>query len=79
MEEFMETHRIACMRCVHYQATFDPKAPRGCKLYNFKSFSMPSVLVKQSTGQDCQSFEEKVKHKEEEEKINLNDPKYWGE
>ena len=68
------------MRCIHYQVTFDPLAPRGCKLYQFKSATMPSVLVKQSTGHECTSFEEKIKRNEEpdENKKDFNDPKYWG-
>jgi hypothetical protein len=75
----MNTERIPCMRCKHYQVTFDPSAPRGCKLYNFKSPLMPSLLVKQSTGHDCTSFEEKVKKNDDKEKkVDLNDPKYWG-
>ena len=41
---------------------------------------MPYILVKQSTGHDCTSFEEKKKPQDEtkEEKVDLNDPKYWG-
>ncbi len=76
----MEFERIACMKCIHYNVTFDPASPRGCKLYGFKSTVMPYVLVKQSTGHDCTSFEEKIKKDsdKENEKKNYNDPKYWG-
>ena len=68
------------MRCTHYQVTFDPVAPRGCKLYQFKSATMPCVLVKQSTGHDCHSFEEKIKKSSDDDgdKKDFNDPKYWG-
>lgn len=80
----MEFERIACMKCKHYHVTFDPKAPRGCKLYGFKSAVMPYVLVKQSSGQDCTSFEEKPKKNDGNDndsgngKKDFNDPKYWG-
>lgn len=82
----MENTRLACMKCVHYQVTFDPQAPRGCKLYHFKSATMPYILVKQSTGHDCTSFEEKRKKNpgspdsgdEGGGKKDFNDPKYWG-
>ncbi len=79
---FMEENtRIACMKCKHYHVTFDPAAPRGCKLYGFKSPLMPFVLVKQSTGKDCQAFEEKVKKSNDDEggsgSKDFNDPKYW--
>lgn len=75
----MNIERIPCMRCKHYQVTFDPQAPRGCKLFNFKSTNMPYILVKQSTGHDCTSFEEKSNQpNKKDEKIDFNDPKYWG-
>jgi hypothetical protein len=75
----MENVRIPCMRCKHYQVTFDPTSPRGCKLYQFKSAIMPHILVKQSTGSECKSFEENVKKGETKEaaKVDFNDPKYW--
>ena len=78
----MEFVRIQCMKCKHYIVTFDPNAPRGCKLFNFKGATMPYVMVKQATGKDCDQFEERTKRQTEEEKeaekkINLNDPKYW--
>ena len=76
----MDFERINCMKCKHYQVTFDSAAPRGCKLYGFKAAVMPYVLVKQSSGQDCTSFEEKIKKNDsgDTKKINYNDPKYWG-
>lgn len=74
------TKRIACMRCKHYQTTFDPKAPRGCSLYQFKSPLMPYILVKQSTGSDCHSFSERPKKEDldKSSKKDFNDPKYWS-
>lgn len=76
----MEFERIACMKCIHYHVTYDPAAPRGCKLYGFKSAVLPYVLVKQSSGHDCSSFEEKTKKINETEntKKDYNDSKYWG-
>ncbi|MEC7278140.1 MAG: hypothetical protein VXV96_17595 [Bdellovibrionota bacterium] len=65
-----------CLRCKHYFSTFDPQKPRGCKLYGMKSHAFPSLIVKNETGSDCMGFQEKVKRKTEE-KVNLNDPKYW--
>ena len=76
-----ENTRIPCMRCKHYQVTFDSKAPRGCKLYSFKSMLMPYVLVKQSTGKDCQAFEERPRGGSDDDnsggKKDFNDPKFW--
>lgn len=74
----MDFQRIPCMKCKHYMVTFDPNAPRGCKLFNFKGATMPYVMVKQATGKDCQHFEEKRSHESnKEEKVDFNDPKYW--
>ena len=42
---------------------------------------MPSVMVKQSTGHECTSFEEKIKKSGDDDnggKKDFNDPKYWG-
>ena len=75
MEE--TTQRIPCMRCKHYHTTFEANAPRGCKLFQFKSALMPYILVKQSTGKDCTSFEEKAQKKADDGKKDFNDPKYW--
>jgi len=76
----MEFQRIPCMKCKHYMVTFDPNAPRGCKLFNFKGATMPYVMVKQATGKDCEHFEERQSHRDkdkEDVKVDLNDPKYW--
>lgn len=73
---------IKCLKCRHYYATFDPIAPRGCKLYKFKSAIMPYILVKNSTGSDCTSFEERPSRDAQENELgkkNFNDPKYWGD
>jgi hypothetical protein len=75
----MEFERIPCMKCKHYQVTFDPTAPRGCKLYNFKGATMPYVMVKQASGKDCTEFSERKSHaqSDNDKKIDFNDPKYW--
>ena len=76
-----DNKRIPCMKCVHYYTTFDPRAPRGCKLYEFKSGLMPYILVKQSTGHDCTHFKERPKKDDGDGgtggKVDFNDPKYW--
>ena len=73
-----ENQRIPCMRCKHYQTTFDSKAARACTLYQFKSNLMPYILVKQSTGSDCPSFSERAKKDAGDDgKKDFNDPKYW--
>ena len=52
---------IACGRCQHYFVTYDPKRPRGCKKFGFKSLQSPSLEVFAATGTNCAHYEEKVR------------------
>ena len=51
--------RIICQRCKHYYVTWEKKKPHGCRAYGFKSQQVPSVIVKQSSGTDCNFYEVK--------------------
>ncbi len=51
--------RINCKKCIHYFVTWESSQPHGCKAYGFKSKQIPSLVVKGSTGQSCQVYEEK--------------------
>jgi len=51
--------RIICQRCKHYYVTWEKNKPHGCRAYGFKSQQVPSVVVKQSSGTDCNFFEDK--------------------
>ena len=51
--------RIICQRCIHYYVTWEKKKPHGCRAYGFKSEQVPSVVVKQSSGSDCNFYEVK--------------------
>lgn len=79
-----ENKQMACLKCKHYQSSYNARTPRICKFYGFESQVMPYVLVKQSTGEDCQEFSLRVtksaegEGEEKETKTNYNDPKYWG-
>ena len=52
---------IACGKCVHYFVTYDPKRPRGCKKFGFKSLQSPSLEVFAATGTNCANYQEKVR------------------
>lgn len=67
--------RINCLQCVHYFNTWEKDRPRGCRKYNFKSMSMPSQLVRNESGMNCQSFEKKAHFKKKD--MDLNDPNLW--
>jgi hypothetical protein len=51
--------RINCFNCEHYANTWNPKFPRACKFFGFKSAQMPSDSVYASTGEHCNSFKKK--------------------
>jgi len=51
--------RIICQRCKYYYVTWEKSKPHGCRAYGFKSDKIPSVVVKQSSGTDCNFYEDK--------------------
>ncbi|BAK70923.1 hypothetical protein [Aliarcobacter butzleri] len=52
-------NRIICQKCIHYFVTWEPSKPHGCKSYGFKSRMIPSMVVKNSSGEDCKLFSPK--------------------
>ncbi|HRF56932.1 MAG TPA: uracil-DNA glycosylase [Campylobacterales bacterium] len=52
--------KINCIKCKHFFVTYEPRRPYGCRAYGFKGSKMPSVIVYQSSGMECESFELKV-------------------
>lgn len=52
--------RIVCQKCKFYYVTWEKSKPHGCKAYGFKTKTIPSVVVKKSSGIDCSFFE--IKH-----------------
>ncbi|MFC4321840.1 uracil-DNA glycosylase [Litchfieldia salsa] len=51
--------RINCFTCQHFYTTWEPQYPKGCKAFNFKTKSMPSLTVYQSSGNHCMKFSQK--------------------
>ena len=52
----MASNKIDCLKCKYYFVTWDPKYPRACKLYGFRSVSIPSVEVYKASGEECAGF-----------------------
>ena len=52
-------NNINCFQCIFFHITWDPKFPKACKFFGFKSAGMPSVTVFQSAGSDCSAFKKK--------------------
>jgi ribosomal protein L37E len=47
---------ILCRRCRHYKVSWDPNAPHACEAMGFKSQKLPSLVVYEASGIDCQMF-----------------------
>ena len=50
---------VNCNACKHLYVTWDYDAPRGCRAYGFKCSTVPSQVVLQNSGTECQLFEAK--------------------
>jgi len=55
----MTSDRIDCIQCEHFIVTWNPRFPRACRLYGFKSMQLPSVEVMKATGEECIGFVKK--------------------
>ncbi|RLQ93451.1 uracil-DNA glycosylase [Falsibacillus albus] len=55
----MREEKVNCFQCRYFFVTWDPKTPRGCKAYGFKTAQLPSRVVEQSSGQACLKYEKK--------------------
>ena len=51
--------RPDCFKCIYFSLTWEQKTPRQCKLYGFKTASMPSVIFYNTTGSQCVGFRKK--------------------
>ena len=58
----MEEKKVrSCIGCRYYFVTWEPKTPKGCKFFGFKSLQMPCLMVKKTTGQECTEYRTKGK------------------
>jgi hypothetical protein len=57
----MQNNRVNCYQCKHFYVTWDPRFPKGCRAFGFKTVTMPSMTVFQSSGRPCMKFEQKQK------------------
>lgn len=67
--------QIECFKCKYFHITWDSKQPRGCKAYGFKTAKLPSIIVKETSGQDCTLYTPKTQ--KGTDKVDFNDKKYW--
>lgn len=66
-----------CRQCKHFFITFDPKAPYGCRKFQFKGAQIPSQSVAQVGAGECQAYEAKPSAQGQKASSGFNDPKYW--
>jgi len=59
MESVDRPGTVSCRTCRHYQVTWDPASPYGCRAHGFKSRQNPSIVVDESSGLQCQLYEKK--------------------
>ena len=52
----MNSEKIDCMKCEYFVVTWNPEFPRGCKLYGFRTMSIPSIEVFKASGEECAGF-----------------------
>jgi predicted nucleic acid-binding Zn-ribbon protein len=72
-----------CLQCAHYFSTYDPKVPRGCKAYGFRSLGMPSTIIERETNRPCMAFKQnahfskKSGDNKKRDDLGFLDPKLW--
>lgn len=58
------TNKINCYQCKHFVVTWEPKFPRACKFFGFKTANLPSSSVHTASGIECLGFVRKDSKKE---------------
>ncbi|MEN6411244.1 MAG: hypothetical protein ABFC84_00590 [Veillonellales bacterium] len=53
--------KVKCIKCQYHYITWDRDFPHGCKVLGFKSRKIPSLVVRESSGQECLAFTNKQK------------------
>ena len=52
----METRDPDCLRCQNYFVTYEATWPHGCRVFEFKSKTLPAHVVRRSSGEACAAF-----------------------
>ena len=55
-EKPKRSKRPNCYVCSHYYVTWDKRFPCGCRAMEFKSRRLPSDVVYENSGIECQLF-----------------------
>jgi hypothetical protein len=57
-------NRIDCFKCTHFYITWDKRFSKGCKALDFKTNRLPSRVVFDNSGLECQLFKAKPRTKQ---------------
>ena len=49
-----------CHRCRHFGVTWVEAMPYECRAFGFRSSRLPSIVVRQNSGEDCKLCEPKA-------------------
>jgi hypothetical protein len=55
-----DENRVRCHGCAHYFVTYDRHRPYGCSKFGFKTKSLPSQVVIETTGMQCAYREQRA-------------------
>ncbi|HBQ45426.1 MAG TPA: uracil-DNA glycosylase [Thiomicrospira sp.] len=47
---------IDCFQCQHLYITWDEDNPKGCTAFGFKTKRLPSLVVFETSGENCHHF-----------------------
>ncbi len=59
----MSTNTVNCYECKYFYITWDRNFPKGCRLFGFKTYRLPSTSVFESSGNLCYGFIQKKEKK----------------
>ena len=45
-----------CHRCRHFRVTWDEAVPYACEAFGFRSSRIPSLVVRETSGEACRLF-----------------------
>ncbi|MEZ5978313.1 MAG: uracil-DNA glycosylase [Planctomycetota bacterium] len=55
------TRTVTCFGCRHLVTTYDRRWPYGCRLFDVKSRVLPSIEVRELSGEECRGYEVREK------------------
>ncbi|KAB3524441.1 uracil-DNA glycosylase [Alkaliphilus serpentinus] len=50
---------INCNKCKYFYITWEAYQPKGCHYFGFKSKKLPSLVVLETSGKECQAYRSK--------------------